>query len=379
MTVNETIQPDLPENQPAPGDQLLLRINHEIRIAVNATLGMTELLLESQLTREQDYRVNVIRMSIDHLLTESCRILDLVRAESGFLQLDVCRFDLRETLRQAVELLSFLAGHSEITLKTSISDNLPTALMGDPMRISEILFAVVRATMKRIETGEISIAVEGRPCGAQAATISFSVAHPGPCMNSSITLEGSDGFEDGIALALARRLTRMMDGDLTIEPGHEEGIEFRFAVTLPIANPMDSNAGPAPVRQAQNGDSRPLRILMAEDALNNQLLVQAFLRDEPWAIDTAVNGRIAVEKAAAKSYNLILMDLDMPEMDGYAATRQIRIDECLSQVSAVPIVALTAHNETQAVVKCFEAGCIAHVTKPFTKANLIETIQHYAV
>lgn len=379
MTVDEMTQLDPPKDKPAPGDQLLLKINHEIRTAVNETLGMTELLLESPLTPEQSDRVKMIRMSIDNLLTESCRILDLVRAESGSLQLDRCRFDPRQILGQALELMSRLAGHHGITLKTSIPDNLPPALIGDPMRISEMLFAVIRATMTRIETGEISIAVRSRLSGNEAATISFSVAHSGPYVNSIAILDVGDGFEDGTALALARGLARMMDGDLTIQPRSDQGIEFNFAVTLEIASPTDSEPRPAPVLQPPQHEGRQLRILVAEDGLNNQLLIQAFLRDQPWEIDTAENGRIAVEKAANKSYNLILMDLDMPELDGYAATHRIRIYECVRQVTGVPIVALTAHNETEAVLKSLAAGCIAHVTKPFTKAGLLETIEHHAV
>jgi CheY-like chemotaxis protein len=137
---------------------------------------------------------------------------------------------------------------------------------------------------------------------------------------------------------------------------------------------LDGGKAPPPV----STDTPRLKILVAEDAPQNQLLIRAFLKDELWVIDVAANGRIAVEKAAAGSYNLILMDLDMPEMDGYAATREIRIWECANQVSGVPIVALTAFNETEAVVKSFEAGCTAHVTKPFTKAGLLQTIRSYA-
>jgi CheY-like chemotaxis protein len=126
-------------------------------------------------------------------------------------------------------------------------------------------------------------------------------------------------------------------------------------------------------------DSRPLKILLAEDSVHNQMLFRTFVKDEPWEIETAANGRIAVEKAAVEFYNLILMDLDMPEMDGYHATRQIRSAECAGQVLGVPIVALTAHSETEAFVKSFEAGCTAHVTKPLSKAGLIETIRRYAI
>jgi CheY-like chemotaxis protein len=108
------------------------------------------------------------------------------------------------------------------------------------------------------------------------------------------------------------------------------------------------------------------------------MVIRAYLKDAPWGIESAENGKAALDMAVSKAYDLILMDLDMPEMDGYAATRQIRISECLRGVPAVPIVALTAHNEAEAASQSIQAGCTAHVTKPIRKAALIDTIQRYA-
>jgi len=117
---------------------------------------------------------------------------------------------------------------------------------------------------------------------------------------------------------------------------------------------------------------------VADDSLDTLMVIRAFLKDSPWGIDSADNGRIAVKMAASKSYDLILMDLDMPEMNGYLATREIRISECLKEIPAVPIVALTGHSEAEAASRSIEAGCTAHVTKPIRKAALIATIQRYA-
>src|SRR5207245_10267247 len=125
-------------------------------------------------------------------------------------------------------------------------------------------------------------------------------------------------------------------------------------------------------------DGHLLRILVAEDATDNLLLIRAFLKDEPCRIDSAGNGRIALEKALTGSYDLILMDLDMPEMDGYTAMRKIRNSENSNEMPAVPIVALTAHNDADAVSKSTEAGCTAHVTKPIHKAAFLKTIRQYA-
>jgi CheY-like chemotaxis protein len=371
-------QPDpdslLPEPKPGLNDRLLLRISHEIRTAVNATLGMTELLLESSLTRQQSSRVNEIRRSTDHLLAQTSAILDLARAEAGTLKLQKRRFFPRETFRQTTELLSILASHCGIVLQTTLSSNLPATAIGDPARITEILITVVRAAMSRIDGGEISIRVESAPnTHAGDARLDLTVIATGPSVpNPPENAEDKFGFP----MTLAKHLASLMEGQLLIEENPEAETPLRFSIRLAIR--VLEGAQPH-VSAIVRTDSRPLKILLAEDSVHNQMLFRTFVKDEPWEIETAANGRIAVEKAAVEFYNLILMDLDMPEMDGYHATRQIRSAECAGQVLGVPIVALTAHSETEAFVKSFEAGCTAHVTKPLSKAGLIETIRRYAI
>lgn len=380
-------QPDsdslLPEPKPSLNDRLLLRINHEIRTAVNATLGMTELLLESSLTRQQSSRVNEIRRSTDQLLAQTSAILDLARAEAGTLKLQKRRFFPRETFRQTTELLSILASHCGIVLQTSLSSNLPATAIGDPARITEILITVVRAAMSRIDGGEISIKVESAPnTHAEDARLDLTVIATGPALGhpQDFNTEEKYGFPHDFTMTLAKHLARLMDGQLLLEEDPEAGTPLRFSISLAIrAQAIEGSHAHPQVSPLVRTDARPLKILLAEDSVHNQMLFRTFVKDEPWEIETAANGRIAVEKAAVEFYNLILMDLDMPELDGYHATRQIRSAECAGQVLGVPIVALTAHSETEAFVKSFEAGCTAHVTKPLSKAGLIETIRRYAI
>jgi CheY-like chemotaxis protein len=379
-------QPPDTESRSVINDRLLLRINHEMRTAVNATLGMTELLLESSLTRQQSSRVNEIRRSMDQLLAQTSAILDLARAEAGRLLLQKRRFFPRETLRQTIELLSILASHCGIVLQTTLPSNLPAMAMGDPSRITEILITVVRAAMNRIDGGDISIKVESSgETHAESARIGLTVAATGPYLISRNPPDISALDDDlkpedhyGFPMMLARHLARLMDGHLEIEENPDSDTPVRFLINLTI-RPMESPQGQPQINPTVRTDPRPLKILLAEDSVHNQMLIRTFVKDEPWEIETAANGRIAVEKAAVEFYNLILMDLDMPEMDGYNATRQIRTAECAGQVLGVPIVALTAHSETEAFVKSFEAGCTAHVTKPLSKAGLIETIRRYAI
>jgi len=369
-------QPPDPEPKPSLNDRLLLRISHEIRTAVNATLGMTELLLESSLTRQQSSRVNEIRRSTDHLLAQTSAILDLARAEAGTLKLQKRRFFPRETFRQTTELLSILASHCGIVLQTSLSNNLPATAIGDPARITEILITVVRAAMSRIDGGDISIKVNNKEDARLDLTVTATGPHAGS-PNEDEPAPSEDKY--GFPMTLAKHLARLMDGQLLIEENPDAETPLRFSISLAIRPVQPMDGAHSPVSPIVRTDSRPLKILLAEDSVHNQMLFRTFVKDEPWEIETAPNGRIAVEKAAVEFYNLILMDLDMPEMDGYHATRQIRSAECAGQVLGVPIVALTAHSETEAFIKSFEAGCTAHVTKPLSKAGLIETIRRYAI
>ena len=237
-----------PEPQSIFNDRLLLRMNHEIRTAVNATLGMTELLLESSLTRQQSSRVNEIRRSTDQLLAQTSAILDLARAEAGRLQLQKRRFFPRETFRQTIELLSILASHCGIVLHTSLPSNLPAAAMGDPARITEILITVVRAAMNSIDGGDISIKVESAAeTRAESARITLTVTATGPYLGSTpdpSALEPDLKPEDkyGFPMTLAKHLARLMDGRLEIEENPDSDTPLRVSISLGI-RPVDSPTG----------------------------------------------------------------------------------------------------------------------------------------
>jgi len=367
-------------------DRLLVRMNHRIRTAVNVILGLTDVIRESELSPTISNSVNVVRTSAESLLKESAEIIDLTRAELGSLRLSSTSFSLFHSLQQAMDLMSILASCKRVTLRFHISRKAPLVLIGDPVRLNQIVITLVRAAILRLEQGEISVSVEQDFSDKEGVRIKFSVGDNG----LRIPPEMIDGMLDGdfeheatpggpdVALILARHLARMMGGDLWAEVEPPVGAVFHFNVNLPLApvvNFQNPDRAGAKVRTVR----RPLKILAADDSSDTLLLIRAFLKDMPWEIETADNGRTASEMAIKKPYDLILMDLDMPEMNGYSATRVIRSSECLNEMSAVPIVALTAHNEVEAASKSIEAGCTAHVTKPIRRAALIDTIERYAV
>jgi CheY-like chemotaxis protein len=365
-------------------DRLLIRMNHEIRTAVNVILGLTDVIRESALSPSLSNNVGVARASAEHLLKESAEIIDLTRAELGSLQLSSTNFNLHETLQQAMDLMSILASCKRVTLKFHISKQMPFAVNGDPGRLRQILIALVRASIDRLEQGEVSVKAEHDL--NNAFTIKFSIADNGRRVSPEqmsrmfdADLDQETAMRGGseLSLMLARHLAKMMGGDLWAEDEPQVGAVFHFTVTLRPASTEESPQLYRPGAEAY-ADGRPLKILVADDSADTLMVIRAFLKDAPWGIESADNGRTALEMAVKKSYDLILMDLDMPEMDGYMATRQIRISECLKGTLAVPIVALTAHNEAEAASKSIQAGCTAHVTKPIRKTALIETIHRYA-
>jgi CheY-like chemotaxis protein len=367
-------------------DQLLVRMNHGIRSAVNVILGMTDVIRESELNPSTYNSVNVVRASAENLLKDIGEIIDLTRAELGNLQLCSTSFDLQETLQQAMDLMSILASCKRVTLRFHISRKAPLFVIGDAVRLNQILITLVRAAIHRLDQGEISVSVERDLSYTEGIKMNFSVADNGlrvpyeaigRVLNGDLEQDVAALGGSEVSLILARRLAKMMGGDLWAQVEPRIGTVLHFSVNLRAASMMDFANSDKAAAKAHDRLST-LKILVADDSKDTLHLIRAYLKDIPWEIESAEDGRIASEMAMSKAYDLILMDLDMPEMDGYAATRQIRSSECLREISAVPIVALTAHSEAEAALKSIEAGCTAHVTKPIRRAALIDTIRRYA-
>lgn len=374
-------------NEATRSDHLLFRMNHEIRTAVNSFLGLTELLRESQLNSKQKLHVNLARASAHRLLQSTSEIVDLRRAELGSLRLCTTSFDLHESMRLATELLSILAEKKKIALRLNISDAVPRHVIGDPDRLSQVVITLVRAAIDRMSKGEIWVNLECDP-GRVDRMVKFSVADTGPAISTDLLrhiLVGPDPehqaeSESDVALVFAKCLVELMGGVMRVE--HEAGLGTTFYFDVRVTETQHSTdaAHTQDGRVTPITQRRPLKILVAEDAPDNLLLIRAFLTDDrEWEIDSAENGRVAVQKASAKRYDLILMDIDMPEMDGHDATRQIRVLECNNEVTHVPIIALTAHNVAEAATQSMEAGCSAHLVKPVGKSELIQTIQQFVL
>ncbi len=364
--------------------EFLASMSHEIRTPLNSIIGMAEVLAETVLSAEQHDYVRIFRSAGENLLEIINDILDLSKIEAGRTELESIDFDLPTLLESVTTIVSLRADEQETTLRTHIDSKVPFYLKGDPTRLRQILLNLVGNAVKFTRKGEVEIKVSIKGSDQQ---LLFSITDSGigiPADKQQLIFDSFTQADSlttrkyggtGLGLTICQKLLKIMQGHiwLTSKPG--KGSTFFFTIPFsPATSPrpvIDTNIGLQPPRCEL---LQAARILLVDDNWDNCHLIRLYLQNTPFTLKTAGNGQEAVTSFCAKPCDLILMDIEMPVMDGYEATQKIREWEQRQQRKPVPIIALTAHAFIRFKKKCLDAGCSDFLTKPVKKSKLIETI-----
>jgi PAS domain S-box-containing protein len=369
----------------------LASMSHEIRTPMNAMMGVADLLANTDLSAAQEKYVQIFRRAGDNLLDLINDILDLSKIEASQLELERTGFSLKEKLEKVMEMVTARAHEKGLALVCEIAPNVPDNVIGDPTRLRQVLLNLLGNAIKFTQSGEVSLRVSPCPDSSHSTALRFTftvadsgIGIPGDKLDQvferftqadSSTTRRFGG--SGLGLTISKRLVELMGGHIRVESEVGQGSVFAFTVPLEIWVAVNR---PAAV-SISTGPELPLpalRILLAEDSPDNCTIMMAYLERTPYRVEIAATGAIAYEKFTAGNYDLVLMDWQMPVMDGLAATRAIRAWEKASHLPPTPIVALTASASKGDREKCLAAGCTAFLTKPIKQEVLLQTISTVA-
>ena len=368
----------------------LASMSHEIRTPMNAIIGIADLLAKTPLSPDQDKYVQIFRRAGDSLLNLVNDILDLSKVEASQLELERTGFSLNDLLEKVKEMVAVRAHEKGLALVCEIAPEVPGDLIGDPTRLRQVLLNLLGNAIKFTESGEVGLRVTPDENSSAPGVLRFTISDsgigiPGEKLRAvferftqadSSTTRRYGG--SGLGLTISKRLVELMGGCIKVESSVGKGSVFSFTVPLEIRAGVTRQAA-VPAGTDPEPALPALHILLVEDSSDNRTITMAFLKDTPYRVEIAENGAVGYEKFTAGHYDLVLMDRQMPMMDGLTATRAIREWEQANHRPPTPIIALTASALKGDQEKFVAAGCTAYLTKPIKQEVLLQAIKEYSV